>query len=145
MPASASASSPSAGSSRRRRFTEDASIDALAVQREGRAVTLRADKLERAVAIRALRDVGIQVEELENLAAVAWHFLDLTIIERARNHRLISLDDAGVRPINEDGFTLRTDFGLDVGANRFRAAEHGLHDRFLEPGGRYGDRVSSGL
>src|SRR6185369_6572677 len=125
------------------RLAEDRAVRALAVDREGRAVAERPDKLEARVAGRG-RDVRVEVEELVDVAAIARKLDDLARRDAAADLRGLFLDHAALRD-DVDGLVRRADLELGVGAYGRGAVEHDADRERLEPLGRHGYRIGAVL
>ena len=109
-----------------RRFAEDAAVRALAVERETGAVTLSAEKLEFTVG-GTLRDVGIEIEERVDVAAVTWKFGDGGAADRFGDRLVFGVDRDGLRG-NGNALLARRDFELAVSADDVAASDDHILD-----------------
>src|SRR5689334_15837260 len=63
-----------------RRLAEDSAVGPLTIEREARAVALSANELEAAVSIRTLRNVGVEIEKLVDVATISRYIEQLPVV-----------------------------------------------------------------
>src|SRR5262249_22545456 len=107
-------------------LAEDTTVRTLAVEGEAGAVALRAEKFELTVS-RALRNVGIEIEEGVDVAAVARELGDCGAADRFGDGLIFGVYGDGFGG-NSDGLLSLRDFELAVGAGDVAAADDHIFD-----------------